>query len=107
MDNLDNILNSVKGYTEVISKNGNQMDVLRFNTNTFRNNYKLSDILKMSLDVYAVKVGKISKDKMELENEIKIGEKVVTASEILNNKVQSEENALDVYDVILAGVSDE
>ena len=107
LTNLDNVLNSVKAYTEVISKNGNQMDVLRFNTNTFRNNYKLSDILKMSLDVYAVKVGKIQKNKMELENEIKMVENAITASEILGNKAQSDEGALDVYDVILAGVTDE
>ncbi len=107
LTNLDNVLNNVKGYTEVIIKENNKnIKVLRFNISTFRNNYKLSDILKMNLDVYAIKVGRIEKRKLELENEIKMEDREITAEEVLGNKSE-EKNMVEVYDVILAGVTDE
>lgn len=49
---LDKVLNNVKGYTEVITKENNKMLAIRFNTTTFRGNYRLSDILKMNLDTF-------------------------------------------------------
>lgn len=107
LTNLDSVLANVKGYTEVITKSADKkIDVLRFNTNTFRNNYKLSDILKMNLEVYAVKVGQVKENKMKLENEIKIEEEILTAEEIFGKK-SKDDILMDVYDVILAGVSNE
>lgn len=85
---IDKVLTSVKGYIEVVSSINNATVVLRFNNNTFRDNYKLSDILKMDLDIYAVKVGCISENKLSLNNEIISQENMVTANEILNSKKQ-------------------
>ena len=82
------------------------MLVLRFNNTTFKGNYKLSDILKMNLDIYAVKVGNIDKNKLDLNNEIKMIEDEITADKILGNKEENK-NKINVYDVILAGVADE
>ena len=104
---IDKVLMSVKGYIEVISLINNVKVALRFNNNTFKDNYKLSDILKMNLDVYAVKVGCIRENKLNLTNEIISQENLVTANEILKNKTSDSKNKVDVYDVILAGVSDE
>ncbi|MBQ9314641.1 MAG: hypothetical protein IJ220_06610 [Clostridia bacterium] len=104
---IDKVLTSVKGYIEVISINDKEKVVLRFNNNTFRDNYKLSDILKMNLDIYAVKVGRISESKLNLNNEIIMQESSVTADEILSNKINATNREIDVYDVVLAGVSDE
>ena len=103
---LDKVLTNVKGYTEVVSKAKNNMLVLRFNNTTFKGNYKLSDILKMNLDIYAVKVGNIDKNKLDLNNEIKMIEDEITADKILGNKEENK-NKINVYDVILAGVADE
>ena len=47
---IDKVLTNVKGYIEVIANIKKDKVVLRFNNNTFRDNYKLSDILKMNLN---------------------------------------------------------
>lgn len=104
---IDKVLTNVKGYIEVIANIKKDKVVLRFNNNTFRDNYKLSDILKMNLDVYAVKVGCINENKLNLINEVNFSGNVVTANEILGKTSNNENNKIDVYDVVLAGVSDE
>lgn len=104
---LDKVLNNVKGYTEVITKEKNKMLVIRFNTTTFRGNYRLSDILKMNLDIYAIKVGTVDKYKLDLINEFKMLENEVTVDKILGKNNNAKEEQLEVYDVILAGVANE
>lgn len=105
---LDKVLTNVKGYTEVITKENKKMIVLRFNNTTFKGNYRLSDILKMNLDIYGIKVGTIDKYKLDLINEFKMIEDEVTADKILDNHSTKEnKKTIDVYDVILAGVANE
>lgn len=104
---LDNVLENIKGYIEVVLEGESlKTIVLRFNAKTFKNNYKLSDILKMNLDIYAIKVGKIRKNKMELEKEITLTKEQITADDILNTK-KEKKDFFEVYDVVLAGVADE
>lgn len=105
---LDKVLTNVKGYTEVITKENKAMIVLRFNNTTFKGNYRLSDILKMNLDIYGIKVGTIDKYKLDLINEFKMIEDEITADKILNkHSTKENEKQIEVYDVILAGVANE
>lgn len=58
IEKLDTVLKNAKGYYEFVGTKGNSRVILRFNINSFRNGYTISDLLKMDLSVYAIKVGK-------------------------------------------------
>lgn len=44
--------------------------ILRFNINSFRNSYTLSDLLKMNLSIYAIKVGRTTLDMLNVNKEL-------------------------------------
>lgn len=88
--------------------------VFRFNLEAFRNNYKISDLTKMDLIIYAIKVGRITADKLDIQSELDIP--VITPrsfenpsfDEIVQNSEDSgkvDTSKLDIYDVLLAGVA--
>ena len=82
--------------------------VLRFNINAFKNSYTLADLSKMKLSYYGVWVGTCAPEELLLEKEFdfKKEKKLPTASEIIGEKIVSEKaTQLDVYDIVLAGVS--
>lgn len=54
LDKLDNTLRSAKGYYEFVGTKGNSKVVLRFNIKSFKNNYMISDLLKMNLSIFAI-----------------------------------------------------
>ena len=57
----------------------------------------------MDLEFYAIKVGRVSEEMLDINKELGIEEDLVTAFEdLIPSNNQSSE--LDVYDVILAGV---
>lgn len=56
VDKLDNALRHAKGYYEFVGTKGRSRVILRFNINSFRNSYTISDLLKMDLSIYAIKV---------------------------------------------------
>lgn len=58
IDKLENALKNAKGYYEFVGTKGKSKVILRFNINSFKNGYTISDLLKMNLSIYAIKVGR-------------------------------------------------
>ena len=109
VEKLDNAIKSGKGYYEFVGTSGQKKVILRFNINSFKNNYKITDLLKMDLSIYAIKVGITSIDKLNFNNELDIdltGKKdnpSYRKDDSFNGKRKSSLQ-LEVYDVLLAGV---
>lgn len=111
IEKLDSVLKKAKGYYEFVGKKGNSEVVLRFNINSFKNGYTISDLLKMDLCIYAIKVGKTTLEKLnvnqELDIDVTITEKDNPSYEEKNTVTiddKSKDKPLDVFDVLLAGV---
>lgn len=102
---MDEALDSGRGYYELMAKCDGETVVLRFNIKAFRNNYFISDLVKMNMDYHAIEVGTVDIGSLTMESEF--GDKPETAINgfdmIDSNKVINS-NELKVYDVILAGV---
>lgn len=115
-EKLDNTIKSAKGYYEFLGiKEGDNEEensiIFRFNMKSFRNNYKPTDLLKMNLSIYAIKVGESTKDMLNFSSEFNINNTIVdnpSYEEVTTNTHENERNdieqKLDVYDVLLAGV---
>lgn len=102
---FDEVITQAKGYYEFIAKNKNNKEmILRFNIDGFRNNYKFNDLSKMNLTYYAIKVGNCYKEDIKFENEINQNEKIVTIKDFADSNESSNNDLLDIYDVVLAGV---
>ncbi|MGT2925047.1 DUF6414 family protein [Streptococcus caviae] len=111
IEGLNNAILGERGYYQMLAyDNGNtqSQSVLRFNINAFKNSYTLVDLTKMDLSYYAVKVGKTTLEKLSLEKEfdLEAPESRIDIEEIVTEEKQeiSQDNYLDVYDVVLAGV---
>lgn len=109
IDKLDATLSKAKGYLEFLGSPGDKgKDVLlRFNSAAFKNNYRPSDLLRMNLKLYAVKVGKCSLSDLEVNNELAIEGFPSTdnpdyTEDVIDDSATDED--LDMYDVVLAGV---
>lgn len=102
---LDEALSNAKGYYELLIDNSTEKHVLRFNIDSFRNNYNIADLVKMDLTYFAVKVGKVREENLAMENEFNISSNtIITARDMLNMEDTIEPDMLDVYDVVLSGV---
>lgn len=102
---MDQALSSSRGYYELIVQQPSEKVVLRFNINAFRNNYSISDIVKMELDYHAIYVGTIFEDSLEMQSEFSEKKKEISGYDIVNSDATvSATTSLKVYDVILAGV---
>ncbi|MCW7492526.1 DUF6414 family protein [Leptospira sp. 2 VSF19] len=99
---LDDALEKGKGYYELIAKSKNIQNILRFNIKAFRNNYNLSDLLKMNLNYNAIFVGTYKISNLDMNKEFNINNKEFSLSDLEEETQEGEE--LNVYDVILAGV---
>ena len=96
-----------RGYYEFIADTGKREVILRFNSTAFRNHYTLSDLPKMLLTYYAVKVGKVNRRSLQLEQEFQFGTQNGTKRlNYVEDKSTEQQEELDVYDVVLAGVVD-
>ncbi len=103
--NMDDSIKLAKVYFEFDSV------ILRFNIESFKNNYKISDLLKMDLTIYAVPVGKVERKNISIVSEIN----AATAEEVsYDNPTYGEDEGdeevtsrdlLTVFDVLLAGVA--
>ena len=115
IDKFDDSLRMAKGYYELIgvSKSKKTKVVFRFNLNAFRNNYKISDLTRMDLVIYAIKVGKTTADKLDIKSELDVP--VLSARTLENpsydeialedeKEQEVDRSKLDIYDVLLAGV---
>ncbi|EHK2440412.1 DUF6414 family protein [Clostridium perfringens] len=108
---LDDTLKSAKGYYEFVGTKGKSQVILRFNINSLKNNYKISDLLKMDLSIYAIKVGDSTLEQLNINKELGINIPEMNRDnpsyEQVNDKIDSNKSngrTLDVYDVLLAGV---
>lgn len=113
-DKLDNTIKSAKGYYEFLGTKINEEDIktviLRFNIKSFKNNYKPTDLLKMDMCIYAIKVGESTKDMLNFANEFNISTTFADnpsyheCDNFEGDTTVEEKEELDVYDVLLAGV---
>lgn len=115
LDRIDDAIKKGKGYYEFLAvSKTNEKDrrLLRFNGSALKNNYKLPDLTKMDLLFYAVKVGKTRISDLDVESELEfVGSSSMpknpdypVASTAAGNDLASDDEELDMYDVILAGV---
>lgn len=111
IDKIDNAVKSGKGYFEFIGEKDEEKVVLRFNINAFKNNYKISDLLKMNLSIYAIKVGTTTLEKLNINNELNLDEKITISKDnpsyvesFSDEPKEDKKKELNVYDVLLAGV---
>lgn len=95
-----------RGYYEFIANYKEKNFVFRFNGAAFRNNYTMSDLPKMQLSLYAVCVGKTDKERLDLAREFEFGSKEGDRVSYIENAQTSENNMMEVYDVMLAGITE-
>ncbi len=112
MIKMDESIRLAKGYFEFEGVQGEESVILRFNIDSFRNNYKISDLLKMDLTIYAVPVGKVLKKNISIVSEVSAAIAENGETEVSNpkygednhNSTKADDIELKVYDVLLAGV---
>ncbi len=109
MIKMDESIRLAKGYFEFEGVKEDESVILRFNIDSFRNNYKISDLLKMNLTIYAVPVGKVLRSNISIVSEVSAAIQENNETEINNPKYGEDTNTevdteLKVYDVLLAGV---
>lgn len=110
---LDEVLRSAKGYYEFLGNDGENEIIFRFNINSFRNGYTISDLLKMDLCIWAIKVGKTKLDNLNINKEFNIDSFASTYSSdnpsyrsVEEEDISSKQlDELEVFDVLLAGVT--
>lgn len=110
IDKLENALKNAKGYYEFVGTKGKSKVILRFNINSFKNGYTISDLLKMNLSIYAIKVGRTTLDMLNVSKELEMDVSIIhkdNPSYEERNEVEDDitsQKILDVFDVLLAGV---
>ena len=102
---MDEALDSGRGYYELMADCAGEAVVLRFNIKAFRNNYFISDLVKMNLDYHAVEVGTVSIDSLTMQSEFgDKREKEISGFDLIGRDSSISSDEIKVYDVILAGV---
>lgn len=110
VEKLDNTIKSAKGYYEFLGKKDKNSYIFRFNINSFKNNYKATDLLKMDLSLYAIKVGTSSIKELDINNELNIDplstikDNPTYIKDDMDKQSSISDDRLDIYDVLLAGV---
>ncbi len=108
LEGLNNALLGERGYYQMLLNSEKEPTcVLRFNINSFKNDYSLADLSKMKLSYFGVKVGECTKEQLSLEKEFEMNNSssIIDVNEIVTGKKMTEtKNGLDVYDIVLAGV---
>lgn len=110
IDKLENVLKNAKGYYEFVGTKGRSRVILRFNINSFKNGYTISDLLKMNLSIYAIKVGRTTLDMLNVSKELDMDVSIIPKDNpsYVDEAEPEEGNTgrrdLDVFDVLLAGV---
>lgn len=113
VNKFDETIKMAKGYFEFIGINKNAEThkiVFRFNLDALRNNYRSTDLTKMDLEIYAIRVGKVSKKDINFVEEMKPISKKSNPSKLVPGEKASSEKAMheerfDLYDVLCAGVA--
>ncbi|PRR76609.1 DUF6414 family protein [Clostridium thermopalmarium] len=108
LEKLNEALENARGYYEMkIFNEDPESSILRFNIKAFRNNYNLSDLTKMKLKYFAIKVGTCDVGKLDMSKEFDFSKPTPTAESVLQQGTSISETLLTVYDVIFAGVENE
>lgn len=103
---MDQALIGGRGYYELMTVEKEKPIVLRFNIKAFRNNYSISDLVKMNLTFHTIEVGTIELNQLSMKSEFSFEEKQSISGYDLFDKSKTNVNNINcrVYDVILAGV---
>ena len=109
LDKLDSTIKDAKGYYEFLGDSGDEKVVLRFNRESFKNNYKVTDLLRMNMVIYAVEVGTCKLEDLDVSNELNMPHTVVATNPDYepakpDTEDSDEAKLFKVYDVLLAGV---
>lgn len=109
LDKLDSTIKDAKGYYEFLGDSESEQVVFRFNRESLKNNYKVTDLLRMNLIIYAAEVGICTLEDLDVNNELNMPHAVVATNpdyEPANVDVSDSGRTkeLKVYDVLLAGV---
>lgn len=109
IDKLETALKNAKGYYEFVGTRGRSKIIFRFNINSFKNNYTISDLLKMNLSIYAIKVGRTTLDMLNVSKELDMDVSIMpkdnpSYTEEIAREDKNGQIFLDVFDVLLAGV---
>ena len=103
--NIERTLDRLSGYYEIkgISSESNE-SVFRFNISGLRNNYTLSDLTKMDVKLYGIKVGEV--DSIDLSFNTMIDRLTNQRQSQLGTDYDEEQNneKIPIYDVLVAGV---
>ena len=103
--NIERTLDRLSGYYEIkgISSESNE-SVFRFNISGLRNNYTLSDLTKMNVKLYGIKVGEV--DSIDLSFNTMIDRLSKQRQSQLGADFDEEQNneKIPIYDVLVAGV---
>lgn len=84
-------------------KKDNQEIVLRFNIKIFRNNYSISNLVKMKLTVYAIEIETENLSKLFMKSEFSYNTQTnISVFDLINTK--NNQTGIIVYGVILAGI---
>lgn len=108
--NMDAAFEDGKGYYEMVATKENEKYIFRFNINSFRNNYTLSDLTKMNLCYYGIKVGETEEENLDILNELSINENSYNIQlEDIENSSSNRKSSLilQIYDILLAGVDND
>lgn len=105
LSRMDEALDSGRGYYELMAEDNGETVVLRFNIKAFRNNYYISDLVKMKLAYHAIEVGTVDMGSLTMESEFgNSSEREISGFDLAPNEANSNADEIKVYDVILAGV---
>ncbi|MCD8127117.1 MAG: DUF6414 family protein [Clostridiales bacterium] len=70
---VEQAINKGRGFYEFIGNVEGRKTIFRFNHTAFRNSYTMSDLPKMQLTYYAIKVGEITPEELKVEKEFEFG----------------------------------
>ncbi len=101
---MDRALDSGRGYYELMVEAEHERAVLRFNIKAFRNNYSISDLIKMNLDYHAIEVGTVNLANLTMQSEFEGATTDEPSGYEMMNENMTSSDEVKVYDVILAGV---
>lgn len=119
IDKLNDVILGKQGYFPLLLGDYKKPDaVLRFNISAFKNNYNLSDLTKMDLQYFGIKVGQCTKEDLTFDKMFNFSneEQPLSAQDIIDGSTSKdikdgsspedikEKDLMDVYDVVLAGV---
>lgn len=111
LERLNEALDHARGYYEMlhIDRETSITSILRFNDTAFRNNYNLSDLTKMKLKFFAIRVGSCRIENLDMAKEFDLNNSSVTptAENVLGISEEVASKELPVFDVIIAGVENE